>query len=164
MLIASVVAASYYQEIIIFSQGYAGMNLLSQITFGTLCLGVCLIGHVGVLAACVPVLKWHGSKTLSGSVIWRMISLTSIMLVAIVVAHSLQIWLWTLIWTVSGAVSDLNTAIYFSTVTYTTLGYGDVVLGPEWRILATFGSVAGLLTFGVSTAFLVGLIAQVFKE
>ena len=86
------------------------------------------------------------------------------MLIAIAVAHALQIWLWAIIWILTDAVADLNTAIYFSTVTYTTLGYGDVILSPEWRIFATFSAVAGLLTFGISTAFLVGLIGRLFQD
>jgi len=62
----------------------------------------------------------------------------------------------------SGALPDWNTAVYFSLVTYTTLGYGDVVLGPGLRIFAAFSAVTGLLGFGISTAFLVGAIGKVF--
>jgi hypothetical protein len=63
-----------------------------------------------------------------------------------------------------GAFSDLATALYFSLVTYTTLGYGDFVLGPDIRIFASFAAVTGLLTFGLSTAFLVGLIGRILPK
>ena len=58
---------------------------------------------------------------------------------------------------------DWNTALYFSLVTYTTLGYGDIVLGPDLRIFGAFASVAGLLAFGLSTAYLVALMTQIFE-
>jgi len=77
-------------------------------------------------------------------------------------AHTLQVWIWSSGFVLAEAISDWNTAIYFSLVTYTTLGYGDVVLGPGLRIFAAFASVTGLLGFGISTAFLVGAIGKVF--
>ena len=140
------------------------MSLFSQVIYGTLCLGICLVIHVIVLAASVPILKQQGLLAAARNAIFQMTLLTTIMLIAIVVAHALQIWLWAIIWILTDAVADLNTAIYFSTVTYTTLGYGDVILSPEWRIFATFSAVAGLLTFGISTAFLVGLIGLLFQD
>ena len=140
------------------------MSLFSQVIYGTLCLGICLVIHVIVLAASVPILKQQGLLAAARKAIFQMTLLTTIMLIAIVVAHALQIWLWAIIWILTDAVADLNTAIYFSTVTYTTLGYGDVILSPEWRIFATFSAVAGLLTFGISTAFLVGLIGRLFQD
>jgi hypothetical protein len=133
------------------------MSLFSQVIYGTLCLGICLVIHVIVLAA-------SGLLAAARNAIFQMTFLTTIMLIAIAVAHALQIWLWAIIWILTDAVADLNTAIYFSTVTYTTLGYGDVILSPEWRIFATFSAVAGLLTFGISTAFLVGLIGRLFQD
>ena len=54
-----------------------------------------------------------------------------------------------------------NTAVYFSIATYTTLGYGDVVLDEGHRIFAAFGAMTGMLAFGISTAFLVGTMRPV---
>ncbi len=80
----------------------------------------------------------------------------------IIFAHTLQVWIWSSGFVLAKALPDWNTAIYFSLVTYTTLGYGDVVLGPGLRIFAAFASVTGLLGFGLSTAFLVGAAGKVF--
>lgn len=59
---------------------------------------------------------------------------------------------------------DWNSALYFSLVTFTTLGYGDIVLGEGLRIFGAFASVTGLLAFGLSTAFMVALMTRVFQE
>lgn len=82
----------------------------------------------------------------------------------IVLAHTLQVWLWALTLLYLEAQSDLRSAIYFSLVTYTTLGYGDVVLSPEFAVFGAFASVTGLLTFGISTAFVVGVVARVLPR
>lgn len=81
-----------------------------------------------------------------------------------VTALTLQVWIWASVYYHFDILRDWNAAIYFSMVTFTSLGYGDIVLGPEVRIFATFGSVTGLLSFGLSAAFLVSVTSGVFKR
>ncbi len=59
-----------------------------------------------------------------------------------------------------GAIAGLEPAVYFSLVTFTTLGYGDITLGEDWRILSALCAANGLLLFGFSTAFLVELMRR----
>lgn len=83
---------------------------------------------------------------------------------AIVLTHSIQVWMWAASFLVLGALNTLETALYFSLLTYTTLGYGDITLGADFRLFGGFAAVTGLLTFGISTAFLVGLISRMFPK
>ena len=69
--------------------------------------------------------------------------------------HTIQVWLWAVAFVWGGALPTLSDAVYFSIVTYTTLGYGDITIGPESRIFGAMSAVTGLLNFGLSTAFLV---------
>ena len=46
------------------------------------------------------------------------------------------------------ALPDMATAVYFSMATFTTVGYGDVVLEGRWRILASFQAANGMIIFG----------------
>ena len=62
-----------------------------------------------------------------------------------------------------GALPNLSDALYFSIVTYTTLGYGDIIVGQEFRIFAAMAALTGLLNLGLSTAFLVGLFGRILK-
>jgi len=73
---------------------------------------------------------------------------------------SLDVWLWAgvLLW--SGAMAGLEVAVYFALVSFTTLGYGDIVLGTDWRILSGLIAANGLIVFGWSTAFMVGLVQK----
>ena len=75
-----------------------------------------------------------------------------------------EIWLWAMLYRALGALSDLEGALYFSAVTYTTLGYGDVVLNSSWRILASFEGVNGVLMFGWTTAVIVALVHRILAH
>ncbi|HUU23971.1 MAG TPA: ion channel, partial [Methyloceanibacter sp.] len=52
-------------------------------------------------------------------------------------ATILEVWTWAILYLVLGAIGTLETAVYFSTVTFTTLGFGDITLGQEWRLLSS---------------------------
>ena len=55
-------------------------------------------------------------------------------------------------------------AIYFSTVTYTTLGYGDIILSHKWQVTSSLQAVSGIILFGWSTAFLVNVRTFFWKK
>ena len=76
----------------------------------------------------------------------------------LMVSHFIGVWLWASSFVVLGAIDHLEPAVYYSLVTFTTLGYGDITLNEQWRILGAICAVNGLLLFGFSTALLVELI------
>jgi hypothetical protein len=61
------------------------------------------------------------------------------------------------------AFADLRTAFYYTGESYTTLGYGDVLLPKEWRQLALFIAMSGLFSFGWSTGVLVGIVGKTYE-
>jgi hypothetical protein len=61
------------------------------------------------------------------------------------------------------AFSDLRTAFYFTGESYTTLGFGDVLLPSGWRQLALFIAMSGLFSFGWSTGVLVGIVGKTYE-
>jgi len=71
------------------------------------------------------------------------------------------VWLWALTFMALNLFETLETAVYFTLVTYTTLGFGDVLLPLEWRLLAGMASATGLVSMGLLTAVLVELVRQV---
>lgn len=79
---------------------------------------------------------------------------------AIFAIHTAEIWLYALLYVLLGAFSTFEVALYFSTVTYSSVGYGDVLLGQEWRILGAIEGATGILMIGWSTAFLVSVLGQ----
>ncbi|MBD3771483.1 MAG: two pore domain potassium channel family protein [Rhodobacterales bacterium] len=75
--------------------------------------------------------------------------------------HSLEIWLYAFAYLLVGELHQIETAVYFSTSTFTTVGFGDVILSHKWRMLGVAESMNGFLLISWSTAFLVSLTARV---
>ena len=71
--------------------------------------------------------------------------------------HLAEIGLWAFVLDISGAVTDIGSAIYSSAGSYTTSG-SDIVLTPRWKLLGPMEAVAGMLMFGVSTAFIYAVV------
>jgi voltage-gated potassium channel Kch len=61
-------------------------------------------------------------------------------------------------------LANFEEAIYFSMVTYATVGYGDIVLEPQWRIMSGFEAMSGILLFGWSTAMLFSIVQKIISE
>jgi hypothetical protein len=78
----------------------------------------------------------------------------------VMVAHLMEIALWAIVFRLCGEFADIGTAYYYSAVNFTTLGSGDVLLSPHWRMLGPLEAAAGMLMFGVSTAQVFTVIAR----
>jgi hypothetical protein len=68
--------------------------------------------------------------------------------------------LWAFAYVAVDAIPDLEAALYFSMVTFTTLGYGDLTLESDWRLLASFEAANGIIIFGWTTALVVAYIQR----
>ena len=90
---------------------------------------------------------WSPAKTLIGIASW------------VVFLHLLQILVWALMYAWRGAMPDFTTAAYFSAVTYTTTGYGDVVLPERWRLSSAVEALTGILMCGWSTGFFFAVVS-----
>jgi Ion channel len=75
-------------------------------------------------------------------------------LLLIVAAQVIQVAAWAALFMRCGEFADFPDAFYHSAVNFTTLGYGDVVMSPAWKLLGPAEAAAGMLMFGVSTAVL----------
>jgi len=80
--------------------------------------------------------------------------------IGIFTIHTIEIWMFAALYLLLGAAADFEQSLYFSTVTYATIGYGDVLVAKPWRILGAIEGAAGVIMLGWSTAFLVSLLAQ----
>jgi hypothetical protein len=75
-------------------------------------------------------------------------------------AHLVAIAVWALCFMLCGEFQALGLALYHSAVNYTSLGYGDVVMSPAWKLLGPLEAADGLLMFGISTAMLFELVRR----
>jgi len=61
-----------------------------------------------------------------------------------------------------GALQKIEAALYFSTVTFPTLGYEDILLDEKWRLMAAFEAANGIILFGLTTAVFVGVVQLLY--
>ena len=74
--------------------------------------------------------------------------------------HLVQICVWAGFYILWGGLHDVETAIYFSIATYTTIGYGDVILPIGWRLLGAIEGVTGVLMYGWSTGVIFAVASR----
>ncbi|HWW98761.1 MAG TPA: ion channel [Edaphobacter sp.] len=79
------------------------------------------------------------------------------------VAHLIEMALWAGLFLICGEFHDFGTAYYFSAVNYTTLGYGDLIMSPSWKLLGPLEAADGALMFGVSTAMIFTVIVNLVQ-
>jgi hypothetical protein len=83
---------------------------------------------------------------------------------ALLLLHLAEAVVWALFFVLVGALPDLETAAYFSLTSYTTVGYGDVVLPEPWRLLGPLEAAVGILMLGWSTGVLVAVIGMIYRQ
>ena len=83
------------------------------------------------------------------------------LVVLLVIMHSIEVAIWAEFYVWQNCFANWHTAYYFSLVTYTTLGYGDVLLPQAWRSLGGWEAMIGVLMFGWSTAALMSFLHHV---
>ena len=77
-----------------------------------------------------------------------------------ILLHLVEIAMWAFFYAWRHALPDMTTALYFSAMTYTTTGYGDVVLPSQWRLVGGVEALTGILMCGWSAAFFFAVVSQ----
>jgi hypothetical protein len=134
--------------------------MLSKLLIAWCLMALCVTIHAFGLTAAVTWLKgrsgmvegnyWLATSMLIGIAAWT------------VLMHLLQIVVWGLFYAWKHGMPDLQSAFYFSAVTYTTTGYGDLVLPKEWRLVGGVEALTGILMCGLSTGLFFAVFAKVF--
>jgi hypothetical protein len=131
-----------------------------------------LVAGSCLMALCVAIHAWGLSwafqnlrrTSLRGSRLWRSTALFIVVAVWIVLLHLIEISVWAAMYVWNGAIADLPSALYFSAVTYTTTGYGDVVLPKEWRLDGAVEALTGILMCGWSTGFFFAIVNRLYEH
>jgi voltage-gated potassium channel Kch len=136
----------------------------TQLIIGALMISASVIFHVAALIFLIGLWKKFLARMARLRKVARIILVMIFNVLVVIGVHTVEAWSWAALYLYLGEFSDLQHALYFSVVTATTLGYGDVTLSPDWQILSTFEAMGGLILFGVSTAFLLELMRRLFTE
>jgi len=136
--------------------------MLAKLLVALLLMAVCVAIHAVGLTAAVHWMR-RVPKSLPMS-FKRSVGVLIAIAASAILLHLLEIAVWALFYALEHGMPDLPTALYFSAVTYTTTGYGDLVLPPEWRLVGGVEALTGILMCGLSTGFFFAALAKTFES
>lgn len=139
-------------------------QMLTESISAFILIGVCLVIHcTGIIVLAVALVRrrpWFEQRTGFGRTAIVMIAaFTTLMLL-----HLAENCIWAAFYNWRGLFENYETSLYFSLGSYTTIGYGDVVLPEKWRLLGALEGISGVLLCGLSTAFLFSVVNVLFQS
>lgn len=133
-------------------------TLMVLLTVGNHCAGLLLLALLLRLERQDERLEHISPTSLQG------IAATFGVVLGLFLLHGIEIWLYAALYLLLGAMPDLQMAVYFSTIPYSTIGYDDKGLPQEWSLIAAIEGINGVLLLGWSTAFFVSLVGRLDKR
>ena len=138
-------------------------SLLVGAALTTIAVGVHVVGTVWLIGY----LRKIGGKAAKDGTRFvlqlRILCTTALVLLSL---HVLEVVVWAAAYLALPleSISTVEEAVYFSTVSFSSLGYGDVVIKNSWRLLGGIQSMTGLLLFGWSTALLFAVVQRIWER
>lgn len=135
--------------------------MFSKLLIAWCLMALCVAIHAGGV---VSALRWLRSAPNSAPKFWPGTWLFIRIAGWIILFHLIEIivWAWFYFW--RDALPDMPSALYFSAVTYTTTGYGDLVLPKEWRLVGGVEALTGILMCGWSTGFFFAVVSRMLEK
>lgn len=128
--------------------------MILNLCIGTIVISLTVVIHTFGLIAITHVTARLGALFRMNGRRSRILAMISVVM-GLFAVMTAEVWLWGGIYRLLGIFSDFETALYFSTITFSTVGYGDVVPAHDWRVLAALEGIDGFLLIGWSTAYLI---------
>lgn len=137
--------------------------MLINIVYGLTTMAVCLFLQAVLLLVALRYYARH--DTLVNSPSFRSsLRVVLVVMIILVIGNLAQVGIWALLFRLLGEFPDFNTAFYHSAVNFATLGYGDIVMSGNHRLLGPLQAINGVLMIGVSTAVLMAAFQDVLKK
>jgi hypothetical protein len=137
--------------------------ILLPLLFGAITTLCAIVIHAVPLSATVSFVRREKKLGRMAKGFWTDTGIVSLTILSALAAHLVEIALWALVFMMCREFSDFGTAYYHSAVNYTSLGYGDLIMTPTWRLLGPLETANGMLLFGVSTAMIFALIQRLVE-
>jgi voltage-gated potassium channel Kch len=134
-----------------------------QILIGSAMIALTMMIHIAGIIGLIACFKTWRTRIEGNRSYTAMTSILVITIVGIFIVHTVEIWIWAVLYRWLGEFESMERALYFSTVTFTTLGYGDITLQERWQLLSSLEAANGIILFGVSTAFMFAAIRKLFE-
>ncbi|WP_263367373.1 potassium channel family protein [Edaphobacter bradus] len=122
-----------------------------------------IVIHGLALVTTVAFFRYERRLGRAGAGFWSDLRIVVTVVSFAFVAHLIEIALWAALFVICGEFSEFSAAYYHSAVNYTTLGYGDVIMTPSWKLLGPLEAADGALMFGVSTGMVFAVIQHLIQ-
>ncbi|MCH7226060.1 potassium channel family protein [Haloferula sp. A504] len=129
-----------------------------------LCVGALLLNLLIQLAAIFTGARFATRLRDRQHTLIEQIRVLGVMVTLLFLGHLLQIGVWAALFRAFGQFDHFGDAFYHSTVNYSSLGYGDIVMEPPWRLAGALEASVGVMMFGVSTATLFAAVSRMFQQ
>ncbi len=136
--------------------------MIANVLLGLGAMVVCLAIQAFLVVVALQVYVNHRKLATSPTLVGTFVLICGVMLV-LVIGNFLQITLWAGLFMYLGEFADFKIAAYYSAVNFSTLGYGDIVMSEQYRILGPMQAVNGVLMIGVSTAVVMSALQNALK-
>jgi voltage-gated potassium channel len=137
--------------------------MFTVISLAAMIVAVCLLIHISGVLVMAELLFRHREYLERNATRTQHAFLLMILFAGIVVLHISETCIWATFYYTFKLFKDLESSLYFSLTSYSTIGYGDVLLPERWRLLGPIEGVSGVLLCGVSTAFIFAVITAMFQ-
>ncbi len=135
--------------------------MLIQILIGSALICVSIFTTIAFFSAASMTISATDDWLQAGMKRFRaMIAVFGVVL-CLLAALSVAIWLWAITFIWVGEFDNVEEAAYFSIVSFTTLGFGDVIISKDWRLLSGMLAANGFLLFSIATAFLIDSLVHI---
>ena len=135
--------------------------MLSKLLIAWALMSACVVIHAGGVISAV---RWVRRRNIPQQQLWPWAWLFICIAAWIVFLHVIEITAWAVVYAWTDAVHGLQSAWYFSAVTYTTTGYGDIVLPADWRLVGAIEALTGILMCGWSTGFFFAVVSRMYSD
>jgi hypothetical protein len=141
----------------------ARIPILAPLVVGAIAFACTILIHAIPLSATVNFVRREKSLGRVGKGFWSDMAIVARAISFATVAHLIEIALWAVVFLICGEFQAFGIAYYHSAENYTTLGYGDLVMSPAWRLLGPLEAANGMLMFGVTTAMIFAVIQRLIE-
>ena len=131
---------------------------------GFILVSICVVVHTVGLVVMADWLVRHPVRVATQSSVMRSSRLLISIFALITLLHLVETFIWAAFYDLWGLFSDFETSVYFSLGSYTSIGYGDVLLPAKWRLLGGIEGINGVLLCGLSGAFLFTVVIKMFDD
>jgi Ion channel len=130
------------------------VRIMIPLAVGSIAVLITIFIHALTLGATVTFFRHERKLGRMGTGFWINLAIAAQVIAFAFLAHLIEIAVWAWLFIVCGEFQGFGIAYYHSAVNYTTLGYGDLIMSPSWRLLGPLEGADGALMFGVSTAMI----------